>query len=83
MDTPLRVTDMLRHARIAHGETEIVSLTIDGSAHRYSYLQAIERCRRPSTDLAPGGRIDSLASNMLHHFSYSTTTVDGTVPSAI
>ncbi|WP_398474583.1 AMP-binding protein [Tardiphaga sp.] len=73
MDTPLLLTDMLRHAAIAHGATEVVSRMIDGGIHRYSYRQALDRCRRLSAalaafDLAPGDRIGSLAWNTHHHF---------------
>jgi hypothetical protein len=34
MDTPLLMTDILRYAATAHGETEIVSRTVDGHIRR-------------------------------------------------
>lgn len=73
MDTPLLVTDMLRHAAVAHGDTLVVSRGVDGAIHRYSYKQALERCRCLSgalaaLDLAPGDRLGSLAWNTHHHF---------------
>ncbi len=73
METPLLVTDMLRHAAVAHGDTEIVSRGVNGDIHRYSYREALDRCRRLSSalqtfDLEPGDRVGSLAWNTHHHF---------------
>jgi fatty-acyl-CoA synthase len=73
MDRPLLITDALRYAATAHGDTEIVSRNIDGSIHRYSYSAAKQRCLRlsaalQSLGLSQGDRLGSLAWNTHHHF---------------
>jgi acyl-CoA synthetase (AMP-forming)/AMP-acid ligase II len=73
MDTPLLTTDILRYAATAHGDTEIVSRTVDGRIHRYSYSVAMQRCLRLSAALqsfgvSKGDRVGSLAWNTHHHF---------------
>jgi len=73
MDTPLLTTDILRYAATAHGGTEIVSRSVDGSIHRYCYAAAKERCLRLSAalqsfELSTGDRLGSLAWNTHHHF---------------
>ncbi len=73
MDTPLLMTDILRYAASAHGETEIVSRAVDGSIHRFSYSKVKERCLRLSAalqsfGLSRGDRLGSLAWNTHHHF---------------
>jgi acyl-CoA synthetase (AMP-forming)/AMP-acid ligase II len=73
MDTPLLTTGILGYAAIAHGETQVVSRRIDGSIFRYTYGDAIERCRKLSAALLslglnPGDRVGSLLWNTHHHF---------------
>ena len=63
MDMPLLISDLIRHADRHHGDTEIVSKTVeDGSIHRYSYREAHRRSRRLARALAalgvqPGDRV--------------------------
>ena len=46
MDVPLLITDLIRHADRNHGDTEIVSQTVEGGIHRYTYRDAHARARR-------------------------------------
>jgi acyl-CoA synthetase (AMP-forming)/AMP-acid ligase II len=73
MDTPLLTTGILNYAAVAHGETQIVSRRIDGGIFRYTYADALERCRKLSAallslGLKPGERVGSLLWNTHHHF---------------
>ncbi len=37
MDMPLLVSSIIAHADRSHGDTEIVSRTVEGPIHRYTY----------------------------------------------
>ena len=49
MDQPLLISDLIRHAERHHGATQIVSKTVDGSVHRYTYADAARRARRAAS----------------------------------
>ena len=73
MDAPLLITDLIRHADRHHGETEIVSKTVEGGIHRYNYREAHKRSRRLANALAalgvkPSDRVATLAWNGFRHF---------------
>jgi len=73
MDAPLLITDLIRHADRHHGETEIVSKTVEGGIHRYTYREAHKRSRRLAKALAalgvkPSDRVATLAWNGYRHF---------------
>ncbi len=73
MDAPLLITDLIRHADRHHGETEIVSKTVEGGIHRYNYREAHKRSRRLAKALAalgvkPNDRVATLAWNGYRHF---------------
>ncbi len=74
MDTPLLVTDLLRHADRHHGDTEIVTRRVEGDfIHRYTYRDAHLRARRLANALRrlgvkQGDRVGSLAWNTYRHF---------------
>ncbi len=74
MDTPLLVSELIRHAGRVHGTTQIVARTAGaGSVHRYTYADAHARCRRLANataelGLAAGERAASLAWNTHQHF---------------
>ena len=55
MDAPLLITDLIRHADRHHGETEIVSKTVEGGIHRYNYREAHKRSRRLAKAIAALG----------------------------
>ena len=43
MNSPLLVSTILRHAATYHGTTEIVSKTVEGPIHRYTYADLSKR----------------------------------------
>ncbi|MGI8896671.1 MAG: 3-(methylthio)propionyl-CoA ligase [Casimicrobiaceae bacterium] len=73
MNTPLMISSLLRHADRFHGDTEIVSRSIEGPIHRYTYSDAHARSRRLARALTrlgvrPGDRVGTLAWNGYRHF---------------
>jgi acyl-CoA synthetase (AMP-forming)/AMP-acid ligase II len=73
MEQSLLVSSLLRHAERYHGDTEIVSRTIEGGLHRYGYADAARRARQAANalarlGLAPGERAATLAWNGYRHF---------------
>ena len=73
MNRPLLISSLIRHADRCHGDGEIVSRTIEGPIHRYTYRDAHARSRRLARALrrlgvAPGERVGTLAWNGYRHF---------------
>jgi len=73
MSMPLMISSLLRHADRWHGDTEIVSRTIEGPIHRYTYRDAHARARRLANALRrlgvrEGDRVATLAWNGYRHF---------------
>ena len=73
MNVPLMISSLIRHADIYHGDAEIVSRTIEGPIHRYTYRDAHVRMRRVARALGrlgvePGDRVGTLAWNGHRHF---------------
>jgi len=73
MDMPLLISDLIKHADRNHGDTEIVSKTVEGSMHRYTYRDAHARARRLAKALQGLGvqlsdRIGTLAWNGYRHY---------------
>ena len=73
MDMPLLVSGLIRHADRNHGDTEIVSRTVEGTVHRYTYREAHARARRLARALAAlgvrqGDRVGTLAWNGFRHY---------------
>src|SRR5256885_611283 len=73
MDRPLLVSGLLQHADRHHADAEIVTKTVDGSVHRYTYRDAHARARKLAGALQrlgvrPGERIATLAWNSYRHF---------------
>ena len=72
-ERPLLVTACLQHAATFHGDTEIVSRSVEGPIHRYTYADAERGARRLAKALlrlgiAPGDRVATLAWNSWRHF---------------
>ena len=70
---PLLLSSLLKHADRFHSGTEIVSRTVEGPIHRYSYGDAARRTRKLADALrrhgvAPGDRVATLAWNNFRHF---------------
>ena len=72
MDRPLLISSLLRFAADYHGDTEIVSRTVEGPVHRYTWARAHARMGRLANALArlgagPGDRVATLAWNGYRH----------------
>jgi fatty-acyl-CoA synthase len=72
-ERPLLVSAIIKHAAIYHRDTEIVSRTVEGPIHRYTYGEAERRAKQLSRALLklgirPGDRIGTLAWNTYRHF---------------
>ncbi|HET7669167.1 MAG TPA: 3-(methylthio)propionyl-CoA ligase [Burkholderiales bacterium] len=73
MDQQLLISSLIRHADRHHGAVEIVSKTVDGGIHRYTYREAHARARRLANALRRLGvqandRVATLAWNGHRHF---------------
>jgi acyl-CoA synthetase (AMP-forming)/AMP-acid ligase II len=73
MDMPLLVSRLLCHADREHGDTQIVTRTVEGPIHRYTYRDAHRRSRQLANALLGlgikfGDRVATLAWNTYRHF---------------
>ncbi|MFN9388786.1 MAG: AMP-binding protein, partial [Betaproteobacteria bacterium] len=73
MDMPLSIAALIQHADRHHGDTEIVSRTVEGHLHRYGYSDAHRRARQLANALRalgvkPHDRVGTLAWNGYRHF---------------
>ena len=71
-ERPLLVSAIIKHAAIYHRDTEIVSRTVEGPIHRYTYGEAERRSKRLARALLrlgirPGDRVGTLAWNTFRH----------------
>ncbi|MDI4663046.1 long-chain-fatty-acid--CoA ligase [Xanthobacter autotrophicus] len=72
MDVPLLLSSILRHAEAYHGDGEVVSATVEGGLHRYTYGELSKRSRKLANALArlglkTGDRVGTLAWNGYRH----------------
>jgi len=72
-ERPLLISAILTHAATYHRDTEIVSRTLEGAIHRYTYAEAERRSKQLARALLrlgiePGDRIGTLAWNTFRHF---------------
>jgi fatty-acyl-CoA synthase len=72
-DAPLMISSLLRYAATYHGGREIVTRTVEGPLHRYTYADAHARAAKAANVLLacgvrPGDRIATLAWNTYRHF---------------
>jgi acyl-CoA synthetase (AMP-forming)/AMP-acid ligase II len=70
---PLLLSSLLQHAERFHSGTEIVSRTVEGPIHRYTYRESARRVRKLADALrrhgiAEGDRVATLAWNTFRHF---------------
>ncbi len=86
MDMPLLISDLIKHADRNHGETEIVSKTVEGNIHRYTYSDAHARARRlakvlQSMGVKPSDRVGTLAWNGYRHYElyYAISGIGGVI----
>lgn len=73
MNQPLIVSSILEHADRYHGNTEVVSRTVEGPIHRYTYAAAHKRAKQAANALRKlgadsGSRVATLAWNTHRHF---------------
>lgn len=73
MDRPLLVSGLIEHAGRYHADAEIVSRTVEGPIHRYTYAEAERRAKKVANALKglgirPGDRVATLAWNGYRHF---------------
>ncbi len=73
MDDPLLVSDLIEHAALNHGFQEIVSRTVEGPIHRYTYADALKRIKKLANALnrlgvQQGDRLATFAWNGYRHF---------------
>ena len=69
---PLMISSLLQFAARHHGDADIVSNTLEGGSHRYTYRDAERRARRLAAALQrlgvqPGDRVGTLAWNGYRH----------------
>jgi acyl-CoA synthetase (AMP-forming)/AMP-acid ligase II len=73
MDLPLSVNSIIEHAARFHGGVEIVSRSVEGGLHRYTYSDAGRRIAQLASALRglsiePGERVATFAWNGYRHF---------------
>jgi len=71
-DRPLLISDLIEFSALNHGTEEIVSRTVEGPIHRYTYADCVvrSRCLAKALDrlgVAQGDRIATLAWNGYRH----------------
>ncbi len=72
MDVPLMISSILEHARRFFGDQEIVSRSVEGPIHRYTYRDLAARTAQLAHALRalgvePGDRVATLAWNTYRH----------------
>ncbi|MGQ0584502.1 MAG: AMP-binding protein, partial [Reyranella sp.] len=84
-DRPLLISQIIDFAAAAYPEVEIVSRTVEGPIHRYTYADAARQSRKCAQaivklGLKPGDRAATLAWNGYRHFElYFGVTGSGRV----
>jgi fatty-acyl-CoA synthase len=72
MDRPLLISSLLEHAACVFGKTEIVTRTVEGPVHRYTWMEAGQRSRQLAQallalHLREGDAVATLAWNTHRH----------------
>jgi 3-(methylthio)propionyl---CoA ligase len=72
-ERPLLISAILTHAAKYHGDVEIVSRSVEGPIHRYTYRNAERRVKQLANALrrlgiGPGDRVGTMAWNTWRHF---------------
>jgi acyl-CoA synthetase (AMP-forming)/AMP-acid ligase II len=71
-DYPLMISSLISFADLYHGDVDLVSRTVEGPIHRYTYREAHKRSKQVANALLslgvkPGDRIGTLAWNGYRH----------------
>jgi 3-(methylthio)propionyl---CoA ligase len=72
-ERPLLISGILTHAALYHADTEVVTRTVEGPIHRYTYADAEPRAKQLARALLRlgiqrGDRVATLAWNTYRHF---------------
>jgi 3-(methylthio)propionyl---CoA ligase len=72
-ERPLLIASIISHAATYHSDAEIVSRTVEGAIHRYTYRDAEQRAKQLAKALnrlgiRPGDRVATMAWNTYRHF---------------
>ncbi len=72
-DRPLLISSLIEFAALYHGNTEIVSRSVEGPIHRYTYKDLARRSKQLANALTRlgvklGDRVGTLAWNTYRHF---------------
>ena len=73
-DNDLMISSLIRYAAAYHGQQEIVTRTVEGPVHRYTYAEAENRSKQLAKVLInrfgilPGDRVGTLAWTTYRHF---------------
>ncbi len=72
-DRPLLISSLIDFAALYHGRTEIVSRSVEGPIHRYTYRDLSDRSKQLANALTKlgvklGDRVGTLAWNTYRHF---------------
>ena len=73
MDTPLLISSIIDHGATVYADQQIVSRTVEGPIHRYTYFEARRRAKQlanalESLGVQAGDRIATVAWNGYRHF---------------
>ena len=73
MNNQLLISGVIEHAEKYHSDAEIVSRTVEGPIHRYTYSDAAKRSRKLANALVnlglkEGDTVGTLAWNTIRHF---------------
>jgi 3-(methylthio)propionyl---CoA ligase len=73
MDRPLLISSLIQYAAEYHGDTEIVTRTVEGPIHRYTYADAHARAKQLANAMAELGigmsdRVATIGWNTFRHF---------------
>ncbi|MEZ5922838.1 MAG: long-chain-fatty-acid--CoA ligase [Hyphomicrobiaceae bacterium] len=73
MEQPLLISDIIRFAAEIHPESEVISASVEGGVHRYSYAESLARISQlahalRAEGIGPGDRVATLAWNGYRHF---------------
>jgi fatty-acyl-CoA synthase len=73
MNRPLLISSLIDHAAAVFHDHEVVSCTVEGSVHRYTYAEAQQRSKQLANALTalgvePGDRVGTIAWNGYRHF---------------
>lgn len=73
MDRPLLISSLIQYAAEYHGDTEIVTRTVEGPIHRYTYAEAETRSKQLANAMKRLGvgmsdRVATFGWNTYRHF---------------